>query len=105
MKLKGKNGLIIEVPKHVATGLIRTGAATPLDGETVTAEKVVTETTTVEVKVEVDTDGFDPSAHKVDEILAHLDGADEAEIDRVLNLEEVGKKRASVLNWEPQDAE
>lgn len=44
-----------------------------------------------------DDDPFDPSAHTVEEVLAHLDTADADEAARVLDAEEAGKNRATVL--------
>lgn len=39
---------------------------------------------------------FDPSEHTVAEVKDHLDGADDAERDRVLQAEAQGKDRASI---------
>jgi hypothetical protein len=41
---------------------------------------------------------FDPTAHNVDEVLQYLDGKSDAERDRVLEAERVGKARGSILN-------
>lgn len=40
---------------------------------------------------------FDPLAHGVDDVRAHLDTADEDEVTRVLDAEAAGKKRKSLL--------
>lgn len=40
---------------------------------------------------------FDPSEHNVATVLAHLEGADEAEDARVRGLERAGKARAGIL--------
>lgn len=40
---------------------------------------------------------FDPSKHKVDDVLAHLANADAEEARRVLAAEEAGKARQGVL--------
>jgi hypothetical protein len=42
-------------------------------------------------------DVFDPSAHTVEDVLAHLDAADADEAARVLDAEEAGKNRATFL--------
>lgn len=42
-------------------------------------------------------EAFDPSAHTVDEVIAHLETADEAERDRVLDAEGAGAARKGVL--------
>lgn len=44
---------------------------------------------------------FDPSAHNVDDVEAHLDKADADERARVLAAEAAGKKRKTVLEWHP----
>ena len=41
---------------------------------------------------------FDPAAHKADEVVEHIQTADEAEAARVLEAEKSGKARKSVLN-------
>lgn len=41
---------------------------------------------------------FDPAGHTVDEVLAYLDQADDAERTRVLEAERSGKARVSILN-------
>lgn len=41
---------------------------------------------------------FDPTDHKVEEVQAYLETADEAERTRVLAVEEAGKKRVSLLD-------
>ncbi|MDO5026155.1 MAG: trigger factor [Trueperella sp.] len=40
---------------------------------------------------------FDPSAHKVDEVIAYVESADEAEKQRVLAAEKAGKARKTIL--------
>lgn len=41
---------------------------------------------------------FDPSAHKADEVVEHIQTADEAEAERVLAAEKSGKARKTVLD-------
>lgn len=41
---------------------------------------------------------FDPSAHKIEDVLAYLDGKDEAEVERVLAAERDGKNRSTLLD-------
>jgi len=40
---------------------------------------------------------FDPAKHSVADVLAHLDGADHAEAERVLDAEAAGQKRAGIV--------
>ncbi|SDU82307.1 trigger factor [Arcanobacterium phocae] len=40
---------------------------------------------------------FDPSAHKVDEVIAYLEAADDAEKARVLEAEKAGKARKTIM--------
>lgn len=40
---------------------------------------------------------FDPNAHPVDEVVAHIETADEAEARRVLEAEKSGKARKTVI--------
>lgn len=44
-----------------------------------------------------DTESFDPSDHTVDEVKAHLENADDAERERVLDAEKAGKARTSLI--------
>jgi hypothetical protein len=44
-----------------------------------------------------DADAFDPSAHTVDDVLAYLDSADDAERGRVIAAERDGKARKTLL--------
>lgn len=54
---------------------------------------------------------YDPSEHPVNPnsdgtdqgVLAYLENADDAERQRVLDLEEAGQARVTVLNWSPPD--
>lgn len=39
---------------------------------------------------------FDPAAHTVEQVLAHIAGADEAEVTRVRAVEAAGKDRAGL---------
>lgn len=41
---------------------------------------------------------YDPDAHTVREVLGHLDGADPAEVARVVAAERAGQARSGVLN-------
>lgn len=41
---------------------------------------------------------FDPSEHTVPEVLAHLEGADDDERQRVLTAEQSGKSRMTILD-------
>lgn len=43
---------------------------------------------------------FEPGAHTVDEVLAYLEHAGDAERDRVLEVERVGKARKTILGDE-----
>lgn len=43
-------------------------------------------------------DLFDPSEHSVRDVLAHLDGADEDEVRRVLDAEEQGQSRKGITS-------
>ncbi|MFY9263236.1 MAG: trigger factor [Actinomycetaceae bacterium] len=56
----------------------------------------------VEVADEADSDdaAFDPSAHKVDDVVAYLNDADDAEKARVLAAEKAGKARKTILALE-----
>lgn len=45
---------------------------------------------------------FDPTEHNVDEVLTHLAGADEAEVERVKAAEAEGKGRSTIASFEPQ---
>lgn len=49
---------------------------------------------------------FNPSEHKVDEVDAYLNEADEAERERVLAAEAEGQNRKALQDWQPaeQDA-
>lgn len=49
-------------------------------------------------------EAFDPTEHNVEEVKAHLDGADEEERTRVLAAEQDGKARSSVLSYIPEGA-
>lgn len=49
-------------------------------------------------------EAFDPTEHNVEEVKAHLDGADEEERTRVLAAEQNGKARSSVLSYIPEGA-
>lgn len=40
---------------------------------------------------------FDPSAHKVDEVIAYIESADDAEKARVLDAEKAGKARKTIM--------
>jgi hypothetical protein len=44
---------------------------------------------------------FDPAVHTVDEVIAHLEGADDEERQRVLDAEADGKQRVTIAGWEP----
>ena len=46
--------------------------------------------------------GFDPAEHNVDEVLAHLAGADDAEVERVKTVEAGGKGRSTIAAFAPQ---
>ena len=46
---------------------------------------------------------FNPADHKVEEVLAYLADADEAERDRVLSAEAGGKNRASIIGKPDMD--
>lgn len=48
-----------------------------------------------------DGDLFDPADENVEEVIAHLATADEPERIRVLELERIGKKRSTVLGFQP----
>ncbi|USR79908.1 trigger factor [Arcanobacterium pinnipediorum] len=48
-------------------------------------------------KAEAPAGDFDPSAHKVDEVVAYLESADEAEKVRVLEAEKAGKARKTIM--------
>lgn len=41
---------------------------------------------------------FDPTTHSVEEVNAHLEGADSAELARVLDAEQTGKARTGILS-------
>jgi hypothetical protein len=43
---------------------------------------------------------YDPAAHKAEEVVEHIQTADEAEAARVLEAEKSGKARKTVLNAE-----
>lgn len=49
---------------------------------------------------------FNPSERSVDDVVAYLNEADEAERERVLDAEAAGKNRKALQNWQPaeQDA-
>lgn len=47
---------------------------------------------------ETGTEEFDPNQHTVDEVNTYLESADDAEVQRVLAIEETGKNRAGILN-------
>lgn len=61
-----------------------------------TQDPVVT-TPTPGSAVTVQAEAFDPAGHTVDEVLAHLGEADDAERERVLAAEKDGKARKGVL--------
>jgi hypothetical protein len=44
---------------------------------------------------------FDPSTAGVAKVIAHLDGADAAEVTRVLEAEAAGKNRTTITSWTP----
>lgn len=44
---------------------------------------------------------FDPAAHNVDDVVAHLETADDNERARVLEAEVAGKARKTVTEWTP----
>lgn len=46
---------------------------------------------------------FDPNERNVAEVQAHLDSADVEEQERVWGLEESGKNRSTVMNYEPKE--
>lgn len=46
---------------------------------------------------------FDPSEHKVDEVIAHLEQSDDDERERVLLAESDGSDRATIRDWSPSD--
>lgn len=48
---------------------------------------------------------FDPSEHTVDDVLAHLAGADATEVGRVKAAEAAGKDRKGIAEYEQQDGE
>ena len=50
-----------------------------------------------------DSDGlFDPSAHNVDDVLAHMKDADADEVERVKAAEAADKNRKGVIEYEPK---
>jgi hypothetical protein len=60
--------------------------------------------TEVEAEAEEGDDEFDPSEATVVEVKAYLDGADEAERERVLAAETDGKNREGVLSYTPKES-
>jgi hypothetical protein len=48
-------------------------------------------------------DVFDPSEHKVDDVLAYLADADEDERQRVLTAESEGKTRSTILSFTAEE--
>lgn len=46
---------------------------------------------------------YDPAGHTVEEVLAYLDGADEAEADRVRALESAGRDRVGLRHPTPSE--
>lgn len=48
---------------------------------------------------------FDPSTHSVGEVTTKLAESSEAERDAIIALEKDGKKRSTVLKWEPDSGE
>ena len=49
-------------------------------------------------RIEIPAQGFDPSEHSVEDVLVHLDQADDDERRRVLVAERDGKARKSILS-------
>lgn len=86
--------VVVDVPDndyYRATGWAEVDPATP---------------TTVEAERQAEADAFlaagtfNPAEHKADEVVEHIQTADEAEAERVLAAEKSGKARKSVLNAE-----
>jgi hypothetical protein len=50
-------------------------------------------------KQEEPAEEFDPSKATVDEVIAYLDGADDAEVERVLAAEAAGKNRKGIAEY------
>lgn len=50
-----------------------------------------------------ETSAYDPGEHTVEEVLKHLDGADDAERDRIFEAEKDGKARVGILDQAPFD--
>lgn len=83
--VKGREDAFESVDAHLARHA-RTEQATAAPGE----PRALTPPT--------ETTPFDPGEHKADEVLAYLQGADEAERQRVLAAEAAGKNRKGVLD-------
>lgn len=47
---------------------------------------------------------FDPSSNNVDDVIAHLEAADDDERQRVLSAESDGKNRSTITGWQPPAA-
>ena len=57
-----------------------------------------------EEEEEEDANEFDPSKANVEEVKAYLEGADEAERERVLAAEATGKNRSGVLSFTSEES-
>jgi hypothetical protein len=78
-------------------------SATSLDeAEAVVADRPKAEDT--DVHTSEPAAQYDPADYTVDEVIAYLDKADDAEIARVKEAEKTGKKRTTILNYTAEGA-
>lgn len=84
--------------RHVVTGVV----VNVRDDKTLGSDWVAVEG---EVPASAEPAEFDPTLHKVDDVIAYLVEADDDERARVIEAEAAGKARKGITEWAPASAE